>query len=78
MGPDEAWLARCRKRMADIDALSPDLRALVHEFGWTVVDAFLKAGVERARTIRHLIKTVKDGSSAFGNGTKGEKMRQIP
>lgn len=51
-----------RKRMEQIDALSPEVRAIVHEEGWTIVDAFMRAGVTRAKIIRHLIMTVRSGS----------------
>lgn len=72
-GPTPEYLARARERMSKIDSLSPDLRMLVHEEGWTVVDAFLRLGVTKAKHIRHLIQTVRNGSDAYGNGTRGVK-----
>jgi len=61
-GPSEEWLRRCRKRMEQINALPPELRTLVHEFGWTIIKAFLDCGVRNHRHIRHLIITAWSGS----------------
>jgi hypothetical protein len=55
-------------RMNEIDRLPPDIRALVHEFNWTMIKSFLDAGVRDARRIRHLIRNVMDGSAAYGGG----------
>jgi len=65
-----------QKRMAEIDAQPPEIRALVHEFNWTVVKAFLDCGVTKPKHIRHLINRVLDGASAYGNGAK-PKMREM-
>jgi hypothetical protein len=73
MGVTPEWQGRCKNRMNEIDSLHPDVRAIVHEEGWTVVKAFLDAGVRNARQIRHLIRTVREGSEAYGNGTRGER-----
>jgi len=73
LGPTEDYLLRCRARMREIDALSPDIREIVHEEGWTIVKAFLDLGIKKAPQIKHLISTVRDGSSAYGNGTRGAK-----
>lgn len=64
---NERLAANRRARMAKIDALSPDLRALVHEEGWHVIDAFLQHGVKRAKSIRHLITVVRHGSFDAGH-----------
>lgn len=55
-------LAAIRERQARVDELTPDQRALVHQFGWGVVSAFLNLGVTKPRQIRHLIETVQRGS----------------
>lgn len=52
-----------QRRMAVIDDLSPDVRALVHEYGWNVVNAFLTLGIQNPRHIRHLVQTVMDETS---------------
>lgn len=51
-----------RKRMDRIDAMSPEMRALVNEFGLTIVDAFIAHGVTKPHAIRHLVNTVAAGS----------------
>lgn len=51
-----------RKRMERIDALPPDVRALVHEFGWTVVGEYWSVGVRKASVIRHLIEITLNGA----------------
>jgi hypothetical protein len=58
--------SRVGRRMARIDALSPEIRQLVHEEGLTVVGAFLDLGVTAPRHIRHLISTVRCGSNNGG------------
>lgn len=50
--------------------MTPELRALVHDEGLTVVDAFMDCGVTKARQIRHLINTVRQGSVEIGNRTE--------
>ncbi|TIV50833.1 MAG: hypothetical protein E5V86_29800, partial [Mesorhizobium sp.] len=51
---------RRKKRMAKIDALSPELRALVHEYGYHIVNQFMMNGVTSHRIIRHLVEIVLD------------------
>lgn len=62
MSPTESELAIIRQRQAHVDSLPADIRALVHDFGWGVVSAYLQAGVTKAKRIRHLIETTLDGS----------------
>jgi hypothetical protein len=49
-----------RERMDKIDAMPEDIRELVHEYGSTVVNAFMQNGVTKANRIRHLVETVLD------------------
>jgi hypothetical protein len=65
MTPDAK--ARCEARMARVDAMSPELRGLIHDYGLTIVDAFLQCGVTKPRHIRHLVETVRRGSVEIGN-----------
>lgn len=58
------------KRMDRIDSMPKDMRELVHEHGLTVVDAFLACGVTKARHMRHLIKTIKQGGYEIGRRGK--------
>lgn len=72
LGPDySAWLARCRRRMARIDGLSPELRALVHEYGSTIVTDFVNCGVTEPRRIRHLVQRVLEGGAIGANSSPG-------
>jgi len=61
-----------RNRMDRIDGLPADLRALVHDYGYEVVQAFLDHGVRRANQIRHLVETVLNAFSP----TRGSYSRQ--
>lgn len=63
------------KRMEQFDALAPDMRELVNEYGANVVGAFIQTGVTKVRHIRHLVECVLDEFSptrgAYSNqGTK--------
>lgn len=69
------YLQRATMRMEKIDSLAPDVRELVHEFGWTVVNAFLTHGVTKARIIRHLIMMVVDGAQSETAGRGFVKAR---
>lgn len=60
------------RRFEQIDALPPDMRQLVNDEGWTIVDNFMRCGVQKAAQIRHLIKMVRDGTAAYGNTAYNE------
>lgn len=45
-------------RMEAIDALSPDIRSLVHDYGYPTVKTCMDLGVTKAKHIRHLVETV--------------------
>ena len=51
---------RRQNRMAQIDALSPELRALVHDYSWSVVKACMDCGVKEPRRIRHIVERILD------------------
>lgn len=59
LGPEA--VATIQRRMSEVDALPPDYRALVHEYGWGVVSAFWRMKIP-AKLTRHLIDTVLNGS----------------
>ena len=46
-------------RMARVDAMPPEIRACVHEYGLTIVDAMLDLGIKKAKHIRHLVDIVR-------------------
>ena len=56
---DAAWVqARRAKRMARVDSYPPEIRELIHDYGLSVVQAFLDCGVREQRHIRHLVEVV--------------------
>lgn len=58
------------------DAMPRELRALVHEFGFPIVHAFIEAGgIRDPRKIRHLVKTCWDGPRSYGDGAQSRKAR---
>lgn len=67
------WVDRQRRaRMQRIDELPAEVRALVHEYGFRIVDNFLMCGVTKPRQIRHLVELVLDEYSP----TRGSHSRQ--
>ena len=66
-GKDADFLTRCRARMARIDAMPKPIRELVHEYGLTMVRAFLDCGVTKPNQIRHLIAVVREEGGHYGN-----------
>lgn len=52
--------SRRSKRMAHIDQMTPEMRELVNEYGYSVVRNFLNCGVTKTKQIRHLVETVLD------------------
>lgn len=64
------------KRMNRVDGFPPEIRALVHEEGLTVIDAFFDCGVTKARQIRHLIEVVRKGSVEIGNRSNAPLLMQ--
>lgn len=52
------------KRMSRVDAMPPDIRALVHEWGLSITQAFLECGVTNPRHIRHIINMVLNETRA--------------
>lgn len=47
-------------RMDRIDHLPAEMRVLVNEYGYNVVNSFMSHGVTKARSVRHLVETVLD------------------
>ncbi len=46
--------------MEKIDALPADVRNLVNEYGFHVVNTLMQHGVTKARSMRHIVETVLD------------------
>ena len=47
-------------RMAKIDAFDPPIRALIHEYGYHVVNIIMSAGVTKPKQIKAIVETVLD------------------
>lgn len=60
--------AKRRAALDAVDHLPPELRALVHDFGWPLVQTFLACGVTKPGAIRHLITMC--WQNAQGAGTE--------
>lgn len=58
--------------MDRVDEYSPEIRALIHEYGLNVVQALLDAGVAKPRRIKHIVETILDEFSP----TRGSYSRQ--
>lgn len=71
-----ALVRRAQKRMARVDAMPPDLRAVVHEYNLEVVWEFLQHGVKKPSSIKHLIDTVTGAD--FKNGQSRFRLNQNP
>ncbi len=52
--------------MRQIDHLPPDVRAVVHEYGWEFVSQMLKLGCKGARQMRHIAYSLNAGRGAGG------------
>ena len=65
-----------RARMERIDSMSPELRECVHDYGLTVVSAFLDHKVTEPRRIRHLVETVLDEFSPTRGSYSAQGIRK--
>lgn len=50
---------KVERRMARIDSLAPEVREIVHEYGWNLVDTFIQHGVTKAKSMKALINSVR-------------------
>lgn len=81
-GYNSALATRAAKRMQRVDAMPPEYRSLVHEFGLEIVHEFLAHGVKKPSSIKHLIETVRgtyaDGRPRFAvNQNAGSKRNSL-
>jgi len=75
----QAWVDGKRAgRMAIVDGLPAEVRALVHDYGLNTVKAFLDHGVTRPRSIRHLVETVLDEFSPTRGSFSSQGRRTDP
>lgn len=61
------------KTLAITDSMSPALRACVHEFGFTIVHAFVECGMRDPGKIRHLVHTCWAGPRSMREKPKTRK-----
>ena len=67
-----------KKRMDDMDQMPAEIRHLIHEYGFTSVNAFLQCGVTKPARIRHLIVTViQETSPIQGAYSKQGKRTEV-
>jgi len=64
MGNAEINLISARRQRAwdDVDGMSPEWRAIVHEYGYPIVHACREAGVTEPRRVRELVRVIWDGA----------------
>lgn len=67
----EVQARRCR-RMSIVDRMSPEMRALVHEYGLHIVWNFIQVGVTKPKHIRHLVECVLDEFSPTRGATSNQ------
>lgn len=58
------------RALAEVDAMSPELRACVHEFGLPIVGCCAKFGITNPAHIRELVREIWDGARE-GRQTNG-------
>ncbi len=72
----QAFVDRKRSaRMAAIDVMTPELRALVHEYGLNVVKSMVDIGVTKPNHIRHIVRTVLDELSPISGTFSAQGVR---
>jgi len=64
--------AKRQSRMQKVDAMSPEMRAIVNDYGFCIVNNFNNLGVTKPNQIRHLVELVLDEFSP----TRGSKSKQ--
>ena len=53
------WHDAIKRRMAKIDALSPKMRAVVHEYGWEPVKLLMDLGATNPAQVEHIIRAIR-------------------
>jgi hypothetical protein len=68
--------AKRKKRMDLVDSMTKDQRALVYEYGLTVVKAIMDSGVTKPRRIKHIVETVLDEFSPTRGAASTQGIRR--
>jgi hypothetical protein len=61
--------------IAETDAMAPELRQCVHEYGLPIVSACVKYGVRKPAHIHELVKEIWDGARQLGQRGNGVENR---
>ena len=64
--------------MEAIDRMSSDQRALVHDYGFSIVYQFMCAGVTKPSRIRHLVELVLDEFSPTRGTSSNQGTTRAP
>lgn len=59
-----------KNRFKEIDNLSPEMRKVVHEWGYTIVKNFMNCGVVKPKHIQHLVNMVLDETVRGGGSVQ--------
>jgi hypothetical protein len=79
MSHDQSWIdARRRKRMEKIDAMPPELRECVKDYGLNIVHSFVECGISKPCQIRHLVETVLSELSPTRGAMSAQGIRRAP
>lgn len=72
----QRYFDRVKTRMEKVDAMSPEVRAVVHDWGLGIVQTFLDCGVKDPRHMRHIIlRILEDTRGSQGPHHAGSKQR---
>jgi hypothetical protein len=64
------------RRMSIVDRMSPEMKALVHEYGLHVVWNFVQCGVTKPNQIKHLVECVLDEFSPTRGAASNQGTRR--
>lgn len=71
-----AIVVKAARAFSEVDAMPPELRQCVHEFGYAIVNACLLAGVTKPNNIRHLVHEIWNGARQPEQKMAGSGQRQ--
>ncbi|MFG1413438.1 hypothetical protein V5G24_20210 [Xanthobacter sp. VTT E-85241] len=57
--------ARRERSWADMDSMTPEWRACVHEYGYAIVHSAREAGVKSPRALHQLVREIWDGARSY-------------
>ncbi|MFG1399870.1 hypothetical protein [Roseixanthobacter pseudopolyaromaticivorans] len=57
--------SRPQRSWADVDSMSPEWRACVHEYGYAIVHCAQEAGVKSPNALHQLVREIWDGARSY-------------